>query len=41
MDIGKGMRYSQSIYLNEGPSNYGYGKPSRNGSSSLYGGNKI
>ena len=41
MDIGGGMRYSQSIYSDEKPSNYGYGEPSRDGSSSLDGGNRV
>ncbi|KAJ9681258.1 hypothetical protein PVL29_020235 [Vitis rotundifolia] len=40
-DIGGGMRYSQSTYSDEGPSNYGYGEPSRDGSSSLDGGNRV
>ena len=35
------MRYSQSTYSDEGPSNYGYGEPSRDGSSSLDGGNRV
>ena len=41
MDIGGGMRYSQSIYSDEEPSNYGYGEPSRDRSSSLDGGNRV
>ena len=40
-DIGGGMGYLQSTYSNEGPSNYGYGESSRDGSSSLHGGNKV
>ena len=40
-DIGEGMRYSQSACSNEGPSNYGYGEPSRDGSSSLGGGHRV
>lgn len=35
------MRYSQSTYLDKGPSNQGYRKPSRDGSSSLDGGNRV
>ena len=40
-DIRGGMRYFQSTYSNEGPSNYGYEKPSRDGSSSLDEGNRF
>ena len=41
IDIGGGMWYFQSNYSNEGPSNYGYGEPSRDGSSSLDGGYRV
>ena len=41
IDIGGGMWYLQSNYSNEGPSNYGYGEPSRDGSSFLDRGNRV
>ena len=40
-NIGGGMRYLQSTYSDEGPSNYGYREPSRDGSTSLDGGNRV